>query len=60
MLVSSGHLVQELLPDLEGLCAAHPNDPRWHQLLGDAYVRTNQLADALNAYRAAQEAILHR
>jgi NAD-dependent oxidoreductase involved in siderophore biosynthesis len=59
-LVSSGHLVQELLSDLEGLCASHANDARWHQLLGDAYVRTNQLADALNAYRAAQEAILHR
>jgi len=60
MLVSSGHLVQELLSELEGLCASHANDARWHQLLGDAYVRTNQLADALNAYRAAQEAILHR
>ncbi len=56
-LVASGRLVKELLPDLEGLCASYPDEARWHQLLGDAYVRTNRLEDALSAYRAAQNAL---
>jgi len=59
-LVDSGRLVKELLPDLEGVCASRPDDARWYQLLGDAYLRTNQLAEALDAYRAAQDALSRR
>jgi cytochrome c-type biogenesis protein CcmH/NrfG len=58
-LVGSGHQVKELIPDLERLCASHADDVKWHQLLGDAYMRVNRLADALNAYREAQSALLH-
>jgi tetratricopeptide (TPR) repeat protein len=56
-LVNSGRMVKELLPDLEGLCDSYPDDPDWHQLLGDAYMKANQLTDALKAYRAAQDAL---
>jgi len=60
MLVSSAQQVKELVPDLEGLCDSYPDDAKWHQLLGDAYMRVNRLADALKAYRAAQDAFSKR
>jgi len=60
MLIQSGRRIKELVPHLEGLCASYPGDARWHQLLGDAYIRANRLADALNAYRAAQNALWRR
>jgi tetratricopeptide (TPR) repeat protein len=59
-LVRSGHEIRDLVPDLEGLCASYPDDTAWHQLLGDAYVRINRLAEALEAYRMAQKALSDR
>ncbi len=56
-LVSSARQTKELIPDLEGLCSSHPDDAKWHLLLGDAYMRVDRLDDALNAYQEAQKII---
>jgi cytochrome c-type biogenesis protein CcmH/NrfG len=60
LLVRSGYQIEELVSDLEGFCISYPDDARWHQLLGDAYMRVNRLTEALDAYRAAQRALYRR
>jgi hypothetical protein len=42
-----------LLKDLEDLIASHPEHHALHRVLGDAYMRTGRLQDALNAYKEA-------
>ena len=42
-----------LVKDLEDLVASHPDRHALHRVLGDAYMRTGRLQDALNAYKEA-------
>jgi tetratricopeptide (TPR) repeat protein len=52
-LVSSSELLKEVIDDLEQGAKGHPDDPAGHQLLGDAYMKTGRLQDALRVYRTA-------
>ena len=43
------------LADLEAVSAEHSSDPTFHRVLGDAYMRSGKLAEALELYRDALE-----
>ncbi len=54
-LIDSGQLIEEAIHDLRDALYHYPVEvPIW-QALGDAYVRTNRLQDALDAYTKAEE-----
>jgi tetratricopeptide (TPR) repeat protein len=52
-LVDSTSLQPELLQDLEQAIVAHPDHAALQRVLGDVYMRTGQLQEALQAYRQA-------
>jgi tetratricopeptide (TPR) repeat protein len=53
-LVSKGHLVNEVVIELELFTSSHPSSvPVMFSVLGDAYMKSNQMQKALDAYRQA-------
>jgi hypothetical protein len=52
-LVQSPETAKELVGELEQAVRDHPKHSALQRVLGDAYVRTGQLQDALDAYRQA-------
>jgi tetratricopeptide (TPR) repeat protein len=44
-----------VIKDLQEALLLHPVDPTLYQALGDAYLRTDQLQEALDAYNRAEE-----
>jgi tetratricopeptide (TPR) repeat protein len=54
-LLDSGKLEDEILGDLEARRAQRPPDSFFLRVMGDAYVRTGQLSEALRSYREALE-----
>ena len=53
-LIEQGQLLEEIIPDLEQLVEKQPQDLETLQLLGDAYMRGDQLQKALDAYTKAE------
>jgi len=56
-LINSGQLIDEAIHDLRDALYHYPVEVTIWQTLGDAYVRTNHLQDALDAYTKAEELI---
>jgi cytochrome c-type biogenesis protein CcmH/NrfG len=56
-LVDVGGGMLTLIADLETVAAEHPEQPFFHHLLGDAYMRNGQLQKALDTYRLALDQI---
>ncbi len=54
-LIKKGKLVEEVIYDLQEAVYQHPVDVIVWQTLGDAYMRTNRLQEALDAYTKAEE-----
>jgi cytochrome c-type biogenesis protein CcmH/NrfG len=54
-LIKKGRLLEEVIHDLREALYRFPVDIIVWQTLGDAYMRTNQLQDALDAYTKAEE-----
>jgi tetratricopeptide (TPR) repeat protein len=54
-LIKKGHLLDEVIHDLREAVYTYPVDIIIWQTLGDAYNRSNQLQDALDAYTKAEE-----
>jgi competence ComEA-like helix-hairpin-helix protein len=50
--------LEDIIRDLQEAVALHPIDAALYQTLGDAYVRTNRLQEALDAYNRAED-LLH-
>jgi tetratricopeptide (TPR) repeat protein len=53
--LKSNKLVEEVLADLEAVAEEHSSDPTFQRVLGDAYMRSGKLAEALDLYREALE-----
>jgi tetratricopeptide (TPR) repeat protein len=56
-LIANGQFVDEIIHDLRDALYKYPVEILIWQALGDAYVRTNRLQDALDAYTQAEELI---
>ncbi len=56
-LIKSGQYLEETIHDLRDALYKYPVDIGLLQTLGDAYVRSNRLQDALDAYTQAEELI---
>jgi tetratricopeptide (TPR) repeat protein/uncharacterized protein Smg (DUF494 family) len=54
-LIKKGKLLEEVIYDLREATYRHPVDVIVWQTLGDAYMRSNRLQDALDAYTKAEE-----
>ena len=54
-LIKKGKLLDEIIFDLREALYRYPVEVSIHQALGDAYMRANQLQDALDAYTKAEE-----
>lgn len=54
-LIKKGKLLEEVIYDLQEAVYSHPVDVIVWQTLGDAFVRSNRLQDALDAYNKAEE-----
>jgi tetratricopeptide (TPR) repeat protein len=54
-LIKKNKLLEEIIYDLQEAVYSHPVDVVVWQTLGDAYMRSNRLQDALNAYSKAEE-----
>jgi cytochrome c-type biogenesis protein CcmH/NrfG len=52
-LISQGHMVSEVITELEAFTASRPAVAPLYRTLGDAYMRAGKLQRALDAYRAA-------
>jgi predicted Zn-dependent protease len=52
-LLARGDVQPDLVAELEQAVQAHPEHAGLQRVLGDAYMRTNQLQEALEAYREA-------
>jgi len=52
-LLTRGEIQEDLIAELEEAVQAHPEHAGLQQVLGDAYMRSNQLEQALAAYRRA-------
>jgi tetratricopeptide (TPR) repeat protein len=52
-LIASGSIQEKLIAELEQAVQAHPEHSGLQRVLGDAYMQSNQLEQALEAYRAA-------
>ena len=55
--IRSGKLLDESIHDLRDALYRYPVDISIWQTLGDAYVRSNRLQEALDAYTKAEELI---
>ena len=53
--LKSNKLVEEVLADLEAVAEEHSSDSTFQRVLGDAYMRSGKLAEALDLYRDALE-----
>jgi len=53
ILSSRGKVLDEVIADLEAICAAQPSLRAAHELLGMAYARRDDMAAALDAYHRA-------
>jgi tetratricopeptide (TPR) repeat protein len=54
-MIKKGHLLEEVIHDLREMIYQFPIDIGVWQTLGDAYMRANQLQEALDAYTKAEE-----
>ena len=54
-LIKKGRLLDEVVHDLRDALYRYPVDVNIWQSLGDAYMRSNRLQDALDAYTKAEE-----
>jgi hypothetical protein len=54
-LIKRGKLLEDVIYDLQEAVYSHPVDVVVWQTLGDAYMRSNRLQDALDAYSKAEE-----
>jgi len=54
-LVKQGEMVEETIHDLREAIDRYPMEIPLYQLLGDAYMRTNHLQDAIDAYTKAEK-----
>ena len=54
-LVKQGEMVDETIHDLREAIDRYPMEIPLYQLLGDAYMRTNHLQDAIDAYTKAEK-----
>ena len=54
-LIKKGKMLEEIIFDLREALYRYPVDVFIMQTLGDAYMRANQLQDALDAYTKAEE-----
>jgi len=52
-LVAAGQALDEVIGELENFVAANPGAVSLWQVLGDGYMKTDQLQKALDAYRQA-------
>jgi hypothetical protein len=52
-LVRKNHMVNEVVMELELFTSSHPGEPVMFSVLGDAYMKSNQMQKALDAYRLA-------
>jgi hypothetical protein len=52
-LLDASQLLQDVSDDLATMVDDHPDIPRVRRLLGDAYLRSGMLQEALDAYRSA-------
>jgi cytochrome c-type biogenesis protein CcmH/NrfG len=59
-LVSSRKHVRAVIDDLQPLLDEEVDRVRLYQMLGDAYMQENQLDEALEMYRLARQALMHR
>ena len=53
-IIRKGKLVEEILADVKDLLRRHPVNVQLWQLLGDAYMRQDDLQEALDAYTKAE------
>jgi tetratricopeptide (TPR) repeat protein len=51
-LVNAGVFTKETMADLETIVEVH-DQPDWHRMLGDVYMKAGRLTPALNQYRRA-------
>jgi tetratricopeptide (TPR) repeat protein len=58
ILVESNMYLPEIIQDLQGAIEKYPDNPAIWQSLGDAYLRTDQTQDALDAYLKAQNLLV--
>jgi competence ComEA-like helix-hairpin-helix protein len=56
-LISAGEHLDEVIRDLQSALNKYPRDSSLYQTLGDAYMRTNMLQEALDAYNRAEDFI---
>jgi hypothetical protein len=54
-LIKQGHLLVDVTKDLREATRRYPGEVNIWQTLGDAYMRSNHLADALDAYTKGEE-----
>jgi Tfp pilus assembly protein PilF len=54
-LIKKGHLLVDVTKDLREATRRYPGEVNIWQTLGDAYMRSNHLADALDAYTKGEE-----
>jgi tetratricopeptide (TPR) repeat protein len=54
-LIKKGKLLEEVIDDLSEIVYRHPVDVVVWQTLGDAYMRSNRLQEALDSYTKAEE-----
>jgi tetratricopeptide (TPR) repeat protein len=54
-LIKKGRFLEEVIYDLREALYRYPVEVSIWQTLGDAYMRANQLQDALDAYTKAEE-----
>ena len=54
-LVNSGNLIDETIHDLREAIDRYPMETPLYQILGDAYMRSNRLQDAIDAYTKAEQ-----
>lgn len=54
-LIHHGKLLEETIHDLREVIDRHPMETPFYQLLGDAYMQSNQLQEALDAYTKAEQ-----
>jgi cytochrome c-type biogenesis protein CcmH/NrfG len=56
-LINQEHYLDEVIRDLQSALSKYPSDSSLYQSLGDAYMRTNMLQEALDAYNRAEDLI---
>jgi hypothetical protein len=54
-LVNSGMMIEETIHDLREAIDRYPMETPLYQILGDAYMRSNRLQDAIDAYTKAEQ-----